>query len=182
MSTRSLMRLALLLVLALVTSACTFQTVKPEMITTALRPPSTVVVGDVSAKDKLWDYLIPHFKRGLVEGLNEKKFFRAVGEALGEGGDQEAIVVTGWITEVDKGSAALRWIVGFGAGRAKVSGTFEIKEPGGKTLARFSGRESYAGGAGIGGAGFLDMEDLMKRFGGTVAESVTRWAQGEKIE
>ncbi len=49
-------------------------------------------------------------------------------------------------------------------------------------MIRFSGGESYAGGVGIGGAGFLDMEDLMRRFGATVADTVGRWAKGEKIE
>lgn len=182
MSARTWIRMTQLLAIALVASACTFPTVTPEMITAPPRMPSTVVVGDINSEDKLWEYLVPHFKRGLVERLNEKKLFLAVKETAAEVGDREAVVVTGQITEVDKGSAALRFIVGFGAGRAKVSGSFEIKDLGGKTLARFSGGESYAGGVGIGGAGFIDMEDLMRRFGATVGDTVARWVKGDKIE
>jgi hypothetical protein len=93
-----------------------------------------------------------------------------------------SIVLVGTITEVDKGSAALRWIVGMGAGRARVSGDFEIQSPGGAVLAKFSAQESYLGGAGIGGAGFLDMEDLVRRLAETVAKITRDWAHGKPIE
>jgi hypothetical protein len=52
----------------------------------------------------------------------------------------------------------------------------------GETLAKFQAREAYAGGLGIGGAGFIDMEDLMRRFGKTIAEKTVQWSRGEKIE
>ncbi len=72
-----------------------------------------------------------------------------------------AVVISGKLTEIDKGSTAARWIIGFGAGRAIARGTFEIKDTDGVTLARFEGRKAYSGGAGIGGANFLDMDDLV---------------------
>ena len=59
---------------------------------------------------------------------------------------------------------------------------FEIQSPAGATLAKFSAHESYLGGAGIGGAGFLDMDDLFRRFAETVAQTMQKWARGEKIE
>jgi hypothetical protein len=93
-----------------------------------------------------------------------------------------AVLVTGNITEIDKGNLALRWLVGFGAGKAQVSGAFEIRDSGGQALAKLKASESYLGGAGIGGAGFLDMEDLMRRFGETMADKITMWSRGEKLE
>jgi hypothetical protein len=54
--------------------------------------------------------------------------------------------------------------------------------PDGTERAKFTARESYLGGAGIGGAGFLDMEDLVRRFAETVAETTRKWARGEKID
>ena len=91
-------------------------------------------------------------------------------------------MLSGKITEVNKGSEALRWIVGFGAGRARVSGSFTISNTIGETLAKFDALEAYAGGLGIGGPGFLDTEDLMRRFGKTIAEKTVQWSRGEKIE
>jgi hypothetical protein len=91
-------------------------------------------------------------------------------------------VLVGTITNLDKGSAAMRWIVGMGAGQAKVNGDFEIQTLDGRPLARFSARESYLGGAGIGGAGFLDMEDLVRKFAETVAETTLKWNRGEPIQ
>ena len=76
-------------------------------------------------------------------------------------------VLVGTITEVAKGSSALRFFVGMGAGQAKVKGSFEIRGPNGESYVRFTSHESYLGGAGIGG-GVLDLEDLLKSFGETV--------------
>jgi len=95
---------------------------------------------------------------------------------------ESSLIISGKITEVTKGNAALRWIVGFGAGKAKVKGNFEICNAKSMTLLKFEADESYAGGAGIGGAGFLDMEDLMRRFGETIGKKTVLWSRGEKIE
>ena len=94
----------------------------------------------------------------------------------------EAIVVSGKLTEIDKGSTAARWIIGFGAGRAIARGTFEIKDAGGATLARFESRKAYSGGAGIGGANLLDMDDLVRKLGEETANSLIRWSNGEPLE
>jgi hypothetical protein len=92
------------------------------------------------------------------------------------------VVLRGTITEVDKGSAALRFLIGMGAGQARVKGDFEIARPDGAVLASFSARESYLGGAGIGGAGLVDTDELIKRFAETVAKTTRDWARGEGIK
>jgi hypothetical protein len=93
-----------------------------------------------------------------------------------------SVVVVGTITEIDKGSAALRVLVGMGAGQAKAKGEFELRRPDGMTLTKFTARRSYLGGVGIGGAGLLDMEQLVGRLGETIAETTSKWLRGEKIE
>jgi hypothetical protein len=116
-----------------------------------------------------------------VERLTEEKAFETVTETPPDIPAAASVSLTGTITEVEKGSAALRWVVGMGAGQAKVKGVFEIKDAAGATLVRFEARESYLGGAGMGGAGFVDMEDLMKRLGSTVGKTARRWSRGEPI-
>jgi hypothetical protein len=172
-----------LLVTALLVAACTFQAVRPEVSVVPAQRYTTFVVADIQAKDKLWDPLVPHFKRGVVERLTEEKAFETVTETPPAAAPAASTVaLTGTITEVEKGSAALRWIVGMGAGQAKVKGVFEIKDAAGATLVRFEARESYLGGVGMGGAGFLDMEELMKRLGSTVGKTARRWSRGEPID
>jgi hypothetical protein len=73
---------------------------------------------------------------------------------------------------VDEGSAAARFIIGFGAGRAKARGIFEIHDSNGVALARFEAREAYSGGAGIGGASFVSMEQLLSKLGESTVKSV----------
>lgn len=177
-------RTSLLLSVALIAglAGCTFKHVTPEVFAAPTQKYSAVAVGEITAEDKLWEYLVPHFRRGLVAGLNEQKAFDNVFDPAPTSMANSAIRFTGKITEVDKGSTALRWIIGFGAGRARVSGVFEIRDAGDQVLAKLEARESYAGGAGIGGAGFLDMEDLMRRFGETMAGRVVQWSRGEKVE
>ena len=93
-----------------------------------------------------------------------------------------AVVISGKLTEIDKGSTAARWIIGFGAGRAIARATFEIKDAGGVTLARFESRKAYSGGAGLGGANLLDMDDLVRKLGEETANSLIRWSNGEPLE
>jgi hypothetical protein len=156
--------------------------VNPDVITTPAQKYSAVAVGDITMEDKLWEYLIPHFRRGLAQGFAEEKAFDAVLDPAPEKLSQSSLLLSGKIIEVDKGSTALRWIVGFGAGKAKVKGVFEIRSCDGICLARFEAQESYAGGAGIGGANLLDMEDLMRRFGSTIAQKAVQWSRGEKVD
>lgn len=171
-----------IVVLAAGASGCTFKSVKPEL---SLAPPQaykTAVLGDVKVEDKLAEGLVPHFRRGFLQRLSERKVFETVVDGAPAEPGPSALILSGTIVEVNKGSAAMRALIGFGAGRARVRGAFEIKDSAGVTLARFSSRQSYAGGVGIGGIGLLDMEDLMKRFGETIAENTVKWAKGEKLE
>lgn len=179
-------RILAVLALFVAASGCTFRSVKPtlgDLQAPASQPRATaIVVGDIKTADTLWDTYRPHVSRGITDwyGRNAKEFkVLTVRPAAAEPG---TVVLVGTITNVDKGNTALRWIVGMGAGQAKVNGDFEIQSLEGAPLAKFSARESYLGGAGIGGAGFLDMEDLVRRFAETVAETALKWSRGQPIE
>jgi hypothetical protein len=168
--------------LSTVLVGCTFSGVKPELAgTPPPQPPKALVVGDVTVTDKLWDTYRLHFARGVSDWLKRNGGFETVYEERPAVVPEGSIVLMGRITEIDKGSAVARALVGMGAGQAQVKGSFEIQDPAGTVLATFSARESYLGGAGMGGFGMLDMEDLVKRFAETVAETTRNWARGEKI-
>jgi hypothetical protein len=150
------MRRSSLLFVALLLTGCTFAAVQPQMV--VLPPtgvPKVLVLTDLQIKDELWGPHKIQFRRSVQEWIKRNGGFESVLTERPAMLGNDAIVLVGTLTEVDEGSTALRWIVGFGAGQAKVKGEFEIQSPTGATLARFSARESYLGGAGIGGAGFL---------------------------
>jgi hypothetical protein len=90
-------------------------------------------------------------------------------------------VINGNVTEAEKGSAAARFLIGFGAGKAHVTAEFQILDSNGKQLAKFSVRKAYSGGIGIGGASFLDMDDLAKRLGEDTATTVVNWNKTGKL-
>ena len=182
--TREALRRAFTTVLvALTIAGCTFSGVKPNLLGAApATAPKTLVIGDVGVADPLWESYRLHFVRGVSEWLKRNGGFETVLTARPAVLATESITLTGIITEVDKGSTALRWIVGMGAGQAKVKGDFRLLGPDGAEMVKFTARESYLGGAGIGGAGFLDMEDLVRRFAETVAETTRKWTRGEKID
>jgi hypothetical protein len=174
---------ALLAVLiALAGCAGTFGAVTPQGA--AAPPPArarVLVLGEIRTHDPAWDAYRPHFIRGLRDWAEKSGAFEQV---LSEGtaASAEAVVVTGTLTEIDEGSAAMRWLVGMGAGQAKAKGEFQLRALDGAVLASFTARRSYLGGMGIGGAGFLDMEELVARLGATVAESSAKWLRGEPID
>jgi hypothetical protein len=161
---------------------CTFKGVAPEILKAPSQKYQIVVIGDITVEDKLWDSLVPHFRTGLAKELARQKAFDAVLETPPVPMPDSAVVFSGKITEVHKGSQALRFFVGYGAGQARVSGVFEISETGGEPLAKLTATESYLGGAGFGGADLLLPEDLMRRFGESMADKIVKWSRGEKIE
>lgn len=173
---------ALLVVGMLLSAGCTFSAVKPEVVgTPPSRPPAVLIVGNVEVASPVWEIHVPRFRHSVAEWLTRNGGFGAVLVKAPSETPLDGVVLAGTITEVDKGSTALRRMVGMGAGQAKVKGDFEIRDPGGRVLARFTARESYLGGASIGGSGFLDMDDLVKRFAETVAETTKKWAAGQPI-
>ena len=176
-------RAVIVLLVSLLTAGCTFASVKPQTVADAPRDrPSVLVIGDIAVADALWETYRLHFVRGAEAWLRRNPGFKEVLVAPPPPLPADAAVLVGTITEMDKGSAALRFFVGMGAGQAKVKGTFAIQGSNGQPFVRFESRESYLGGAGIGGAGILDLEDLFKRFGETVAETAVKWARGEPLE
>jgi len=172
----------LLLVLCAATQACTFKHVQSTVSTAPPERYTTVAVGSITSEDKLYENLAAHFRRGFVEAMGELKAFETIQDPAPGTLQPSSVLVSGTLTEINKGSEALRWIIGFGAGRASITGNFAIRNAKGETLAQFDAREAYAGGLGIGGAGFLDMEDLARRFGKTVAKRTVQWSRGEKFD
>jgi hypothetical protein len=167
----------------LLSAGCTFASVNPQAIVdTPPERPSVLVLGEIGVADKLWETYRLHFLRGAEGWLRRNPGFKEILAERPTPLPAGSAVLVGTITEMDKGSPALRFFVGMGAGQAKVKGTFEIQGSNGQPYVRFTSHESYLGGAGIGGAGILDLEDLFKRFGETVAETAAKWARGESLE
>jgi len=163
-------------------AACTTVTITPQGAVTP--PPNvqayrTVVVGNVDAKDAQFAYMEPAFREGLVRRLNELKAFDAISDNPPTPPGPNTLVVTATLTDVDKGDEALRIFVGMGAGRERGAALVTVKSNDGTTLGSFEVRKAYSGGAGIGGAGFIDIEDLMKQVGEQAAQSVVDWSQGK---
>ncbi len=171
-----------LIVFAISLGGCTTTTVTPEFASSPRQEYQVVAIGDVTAEDKLWDYLVPFFRNGLIERFNDDETFTTVQDPATHPLPHSAILLSGKITGIDRGSKALRAIIGFGAGRARVRGTFEIQDAQGIVLASFASRKAYSGGAGIGGWDLVDMEDLMHKFGTETANSVIRWSQGGSLD
>ena len=176
-------RLAPVVAIVVLLGACTTTTITPELVQPAPEQNiDTVVVAELTSEDELLELYIPHLRQGLVARLREAEDFKEVIVGSASPAPPAAIVISGKLTEIDKGSTAARWIIGFGAGRAIARATFEIKDAGGATLARFESRKAYSGGAGIGGADFLDMDDLVRKLGEETANSLIRWSNGEPLE
>lgn len=121
------------------------------------------------------------FQEGVEGWFSKTNTFRSV--VVGSTNiTPNSIILSGTITEVNKGSQAARLLVGMGAGQERIQGEFEIKDAGGQSLIRFTERKSYLGGLGIGGGDFLSMDELTFRYGEAVAESISNWLHGKKLE
>jgi hypothetical protein len=163
-------------------SACTTTTIKPAAVQTPSEHYQNIAVGEVTAKDALWNDYAIELRRGLIAALIKSNKFAQVLDPAPQPLPPSTILVTGQVTEADKGDAALRWIIGFGAGRAHVSGDFQLVDGANNIVAQFSTRKAYSGGAGIGGAGFVDLDDLAKQAGEEAASAIAKWSETGELE
>ncbi len=163
---------------------CTTTTITPSLATVPTQSYERVAIGTVGIVKQYgqWGSLLPHFRHALVARLNKDTAFATVLDPAPANLPRSSILLSGNITLVNKGSKAARWIIGFGAGRAQVAGIFEIRDASGRLMASFESRKAYSGGAGIGGADFLDMEDLIQQLGTETANSVIRWSNGQSLK
>ncbi len=168
---------------AVVVAGCTFSGVKPLLVGAPPKnAPTTLILGEIRVPDPQWESTKLHFRRSVSDWYTRNGGFQSVLTEPPAAPGPDSITLSGTIIEIDKGSTALRFFVGMGAGQAQVKGAFQILGPDGSVLTEFTARESYLGGAGIGGAGFLEMDDLVRRFAAPVAETTRKWARGEAID
>lgn len=175
-------QLTALLMLGALLPACTTTTIEPELVQTPGQTYETIVVGEIAVEQDIWQGRLPYLREGLIGKLKESGAFSQVLETVPEQVGSSAIILTGTVTEVEKGNKALRFLIGFGAGRARAEGVFEIQDSQRAVLARFTSAKAYSGGAGIGGFDMIDMDELMGELGTATAESVIRWSNGESLE
>jgi hypothetical protein len=162
-------------------AGCTGTTVRPSTTQQVVPKSYTeAVISEITGSDELWHNYTVEIRRELISTLTASQAFTQVSDSTPTP-STNVVIVKGQITEVEKGSAAARWIVGFGAGRAHITADFHLTDSNGASLADYSVRKTYAGGAGIGGAGFLDMDDLAQKLGKEAADSLAEWAKTGKF-
>ena len=162
-------------------TACTGTTIRPETVRESVQHYGIIVVGDVSGKDELWKSYAVEMRRSLSTELGASKAFTQLVDPAPPTTLPDAVRVTAQITEVAKGSEAMRWIVGFGAGKAHMTAEFKLLDPAGAELGTFSLKKTYSGGLGIGGAGMVDMDDLANKLGKQAADAIVVWSKTGKI-
>ena len=187
-------KLFCVLVVAASLTGCagTFGEVKPLAgsagVTKPAQGPVKLILGEIKVADVRIEKMEGEvFARAMRRGITEWNLshhaFQSVSElapnaVLAPG----ALVLDATITEVEKGSLALRILVGMGAGQSRIVGDFRFSDESGRNLGGFTARRSYLGGAGAGGGDVISTEDLFVRLGEEVAESTQKWINGEKID
>jgi hypothetical protein len=176
----AMLRTAILVLVGLLAGCTAASDTSHTTLDTPVHRPAVLVLGEVGVADPLWETYRPYFRRGAEEWLRRNPSFEQVLLERPARMRADSAVLVGTITEMDKGDPKLRFFVRMGAGRARITGDFEIQGPAGEPYVRFTSEESYRGGSG--GAGTLDLEDLFKRLGAVVAETAARWARGEPLD
>ena len=194
---RGAWKLFAVLVVAVGLTGCagTFGEVKPLAggagVTSAGKPgqgATKLILGEIKIADARIEKIegevfARSLRKGIIEWSLAHHAFQSVSELapdtlLAPG----SLVLNATITEVEKGSLALRLLVGMGAGQSRLVGDFRFSDESGKNLGGFTARRSYLGGAGAGGGDVISIEELFVRLGEEVAESTQKWVNGEKFE
>ena len=173
------MRKLVILLAALMAAGCTTVTVTPESAQAPTHSYGSVDLTAVKVSDAKFAYLGPFFKEAFIRRLGELNAFSKVSDGPVDPNVHQIVYVDATLTKVDKGNAALRWLVGMGAGREHVTAQVQLTDANGKAIGEFKVRKAYSGGYGIGGAGFLDIEDLTQQVGEQCAQTLVDWSQGK---
>lgn len=162
-------------------SACTTVTVTPKSTQAPTQTYHMVVIGKGENPDARTVYLDGYFREGLIRRLGELKAFDQVTDTPPATPSPDTLFVTGWVSEADKGDEALRFFVGMGAGRERVTAQLDLKNSDGQSVGHLEIRKAYSGGMGIGGATVIDLEGLTKQVGEQAAQTLWDWSQGKSV-
>ena len=92
-----------------------------------------------------------------------------------------ALIVEGKFTEIDPGSRAKRYFVGFGAGKSGVTVQGSVKGADGNLLATFEQRR--VGVMGVAGGNSMDkLTSDTNDIGEDIAKFLSAWAKGKKLD
>jgi hypothetical protein len=181
--------LALIITAAWLAAGCasTFKEVKP--LTGGPAPkekPTALALGELKITDARLtapeQKVMTHaFQLGVEKWCAEHKKLDVLKDVPTTNLPPTVLVLNGTITEVEKGSATARILVGMGAGQERAQGEFALHAPDGTKLTAFVARKSYLGGSGIGGWDMMKLEDLIDQLGQLVAETTDKWIRGEKL-
>jgi Domain of unknown function (DUF4410) len=153
----------------------------------AVEPPptkiSTVAIGLIEAADPDRQRIARRFRRALKAGLEDSEAFSRVLPTAPAQLPADAVLVTGRFLEVNDGSEALRFLVGYGLGSPTLRARFEISDPAGRVLASFEENARSFDGTGYGAHwNPIEMEDLAEDFAVETAEAIARWSRGEELD
>ncbi|MFZ0692761.1 MAG: DUF4410 domain-containing protein [Alphaproteobacteria bacterium] len=116
--------------------ACTSTTITPMDVKLSVQGDSpqnysVIAIGNITAKDSLWNTNAEYVRRALVKKLTDNKTFAQVIDPAPSPLPANTALVSGEITDVDVGDKALRALIGFGAGEATMTGVFKIENASG---------------------------------------------------
>jgi hypothetical protein len=124
-----------------------------------------------------------YLAEALIAKLKDEGGFKGgtAGTADAPPAEANTLIVEGQFTELDPGSRAKRYFVGFGAGKAAVTVKGTIKDGSGKLLATFTQRR--VGSMGVaGGDSVKKMTSDCKSIGEDIAKFLSAWAKGKKLD
>lgn len=158
----------------------------PESKTVVIRPFSAtdadITEGEKKDETKKMQPLAPGILADeFVKALKPLGPFSDVTVQNDDSAPAGAIVIEGKFKEMDPGSRAKRYFVGYGAGKSgvKVEGT--VKGPDGTVLATFTQRR--VGVMGVGGGDSMDkLRNDTKTIGEDIAKFLNAWATNKKLK
>jgi len=158
----------------------------PSATIVVIRPFSAtdadIVDGDKKDETKKMQEVAPRMlAEELVAKLKEMKAFADVSVLDAAGAPAGSLVVEGKFTEMDPGSRAKRYLVGFGSGKSGVTAKGSVKAADGTLLATFIQRRIGVMGV-AGGDSMKKLEGDTKNIGEDLAKFLSAWATGKKLK
>lgn len=162
---------------------CSNVTIDKEVAPSPPPPTHLLIVGAIGTPDPAATRAVRRFRRELTQALCDAVPGAVeVSTRMPAPLPADALVITGRFATIDAGSELTRLLIGFGAGRPTIEGTFEVVDATGKPLLRFDQDVHSSDGRGWNAHWDpYDPDSGIDAFAAETAEIIADWYHGEDL-
>ncbi len=154
------------------------------------KPPTILALGELRFADPTVTKsnavcLRAAFAKGLMYGASSPNFKQFIVAQTNPPPGTSCLILSGTVTEMKKGGGSAALLLGWGADRWRMYGSFAVRDASGKLLTEITGRYTVGSnglmtGLGVWAPDSSDWADMATHLGNAVGDEIKEWLESQK--